>query len=129
LQHSNPTSCAIPHPIVTDWHLKNSRPSLVPAMKPMMQFKRLRIRKEIALLGVLIRGMVVVVQTIHFHPLEQAEWHCSICLAVHATAAILALPILAVSLAFQFQIAGPGPRPQGISRSASIFIRPPPAVL
>ena len=98
-------------------------------MKPICQFDRARFRKWAALLGLLIFGLFVTVQVLHAHPLGQADdLHCSLCLAAHATATILALPTLPVLASVLARTSPVEPQLLLITRSARYFIRPPPAI-
>ena len=97
-----------------------------PDVNPTFQFDRTRFRKLAALLGILILAVFAIIQAVHFHPLEQTDLHCSICLAMHAVVAIIALPALAVLLTIQTQVSPVKRLLHYITHSTSIFIRPPP---
>ncbi len=88
----------------------------------------LRSRKLIALLGVLIVGLFATVQAVHAHPSGTAdESHCSICLAAHATATVVALPSLPVLVLIRAEVPQFAPQHPYIAPSTTPSIRPPPA--
>jgi hypothetical protein len=98
-------------------------------MEPMNQFHQRRLQK-LALLLVLTVGVFVAVQTIHAHPMGHADdGHCALCLVVHASVVVVALPALPVVIT---SVAAAPPAEAQLPRlvhSAPVSIRPPPVTI
>ena len=95
-------------------------------MEPTNQLHKKRSRK-LALLLVLIFVLFMGVQTFHAHPLGHADdAHCALCLVVHASVMVVALPALPVVIT-SVAVAPPAESQQPrLVHSAPVFIRPPP---
>ena len=99
-------------------------------MMPIIQFDQARFRKWTVLLVILIFGLFAAAQTIHAHPFGQVDdSHCSICLAAHAPAMVVALPAPPVLVASAEQAPSAEPQLPHLVHSGPLFIRPPPAGL
>jgi hypothetical protein len=100
------------------------------SMMPIIQFDQARFRKWTVLLVILIFGLFAAAQTIHAHPFGQVDdSHCSICLAAHAPAMVVALPAPPVLVASAEQAPSAEPQLPHLVHSGPLFIRPPPAGL
>ena len=95
-------------------------------MNAISQFDQERFCKRAALLGVLIIAIFATIQAVHFHADGQSDIHCSICLAVHATPAIIGLPSLVLLLTVQARLFPAAPILAYIPHFRFVFIRPPP---
>jgi len=84
-----------------------------------------------ALLPVLILDLYVAVQTIHAyaHPMGHSDdQHCALCLVVHASVMVVALPALPVLITrIVAAVPSVGAQQPRLTHSAPSFIRPPPA--
>jgi hypothetical protein len=97
-------------------------------VKPILQFDQARFRQLGALLGILILGLFATIQVMHAHPLGHTDdSHCSVCLAAHATATLIAPPTVPVLVFIRAEVSPAEPQLPYIAPAAALYIRPPPA--
>jgi hypothetical protein len=95
-------------------------------MEPTNQLHDERSRK-LALLLVLIFGLFMGVQTFHAHPLgHEDDAHCALCMVVHASVMVVALPALPVVITSVAAAPPVEAQLPCLIHLAPVSIRPPP---